>query len=237
MLNELYQVVTALEEKGVSFSLPHPSLEPMKNVALMVVRLASGGKPAQLEMLKGDEAERIFRIKHASSGSSFPGINIPLPLRDLTGAPFAESSQGLETLIRLLSQKSASAGTIGDAARALSILWASRPSSSSGSRTLPSTQPPTRKTVKERPGCLFPRPGPKTRVSLWRIWRKNPTRWMIDLLFGSLDWKGRTEPLGSRQYFRRKVSRMLRGPVRYHDASVLEGDYEARTSQVLVALS
>ena len=119
MLNELYQVVTALEEKGVSFSLPHPSLEPMKNVALMVVRLASGGKPAQLEMLKGDEAERIFRIKHASSGSSFPGINIPLPLRDLTGAPFAESSQGLETLIRLLSQKSASAGTIGDAARAL----------------------------------------------------------------------------------------------------------------------
>ena len=229
MLNELYQVVTALEEKGVSFSLPHPSLEPMKNVALMVVRLASGGKPAQLEMLKGDEAERIFRIKHASSGSSFPGINIPLPLRDLTGAPFAESSQGLETLIRLLSQKSASAGTIGDAARALYSLG--KPTQFKQRQ-----QDDFKKSVSELVGWLrdafhqasdelhnlkllldlvadaamslpafAPMLAERIISSLAEIERPYCSL-IVDLLFGSLDWKGRTEPLGSRQYFRRKVA-------------------------------
>jgi hypothetical protein len=231
MLNELYQVVTALEGKGVSFTLPHPSLEPMKNAPLLVVRLVAGGKPTKLEMLKGEDAERIFRIKHASSGSSFPGLNIPLPLCDLTDAASAESesSPPLAAMIRSLSKKSSSAGAIGDGARTLYPL--SKPTQfkqrqqDDFNKSVSELVGWLREAFREAPDGLrnlkllldlvaeaavtlplfAPMLAERIVSSLADIERPYCPL-LVDLLFGSLDWKGRTEPPGSQQYFKKKTA-------------------------------
>lgn len=229
MLNELYQVATALEGKGIPFSPPHPSLEPMRNAPLPVVRLATGGKPTRLEMLKGEEAERILRVKHGSPGSSFPGVNIALPLCDLAAAPSTELSPCLVELIRLLSQKSSSAVAISDAARMLCRL--SKPT-----QFKPRQQDDFEKSVSELVGWLreefrqaptelhnlkllldlvaettmtlptfSPALADRIIFSLADIERAHsPT--LIDLLFGSLDWKHRIEAPGSPEYFKKKAA-------------------------------
>ena len=82
MLNELSQVVDSLNRVGVVPLSRHPRINPMgKNKELLVVLLDNTGKPTQLEIVPGSTAEQLFRIEHRSCGSSFPGFNIPTPLR------------------------------------------------------------------------------------------------------------------------------------------------------------
>lgn len=51
MLNELAQVVTALERVGVVTASRHPRMKPMsKNRELLIVRLDGTGLPADLEL-------------------------------------------------------------------------------------------------------------------------------------------------------------------------------------------
>jgi hypothetical protein len=82
MLNELQQVVTALQGRGVTIEEQHPSLTPMgKNDPLLVVELDKTGSPTHLSIEQAKIAGKLLRVCHGSQGSSFPGFNIPTPLR------------------------------------------------------------------------------------------------------------------------------------------------------------
>ena len=73
MLNELSQVVTALQRVGIVTASRHPRINPMgKNRDLLVVRLDEIGNPAELEFIPGDKAAVLFRVEHGAVGSSFP---------------------------------------------------------------------------------------------------------------------------------------------------------------------
>jgi hypothetical protein len=82
VLNEAFQVVNALDARGVTIDELHPSLTPMgKNAPLLVVDLDKDGAPSKLSILPGEVAGRLLRICHGSQGASFPGFNLPTPLR------------------------------------------------------------------------------------------------------------------------------------------------------------
>jgi hypothetical protein len=84
VLNELYQVVAALDARGVSIVEQHRSLTPMgKNDPLLVVELNETGAPSNFSLATGEIAGKLLRICHGSQGSSFPGFNLPTPLRTL----------------------------------------------------------------------------------------------------------------------------------------------------------
>ena len=81
MLNEAFQVVKALDARGVSISELHPSLTPMsKNTPLLVVEIDESGAPSKLSIEQGEIAGRLLRVCHGSQGASFPGFNLPTPL-------------------------------------------------------------------------------------------------------------------------------------------------------------
>ena len=87
MLNELAQVVTALDLLGTPTGSRHPRINPMgKNSELLIVCLADGGTPASFTVVPGETSATLFRVEHGSAGSSFPGFNLPTPLRTLQGA-------------------------------------------------------------------------------------------------------------------------------------------------------
>jgi len=230
VLNELYQIATMLEGQGLQALPVHPSLEPMKNAPLMVARLSAGGQPARLEVLNGEIAETISRVKHSSSGSSFPGVNLPLPLWDLTDAPTAESAKYLNELVGMLAKRDSSAQQISMAARALYSLG--RPAQ-----------------FKQRQQADFKKSVSELVNWLRDVFREAPDEvgnlkllldlvgeapiplqtfasflanqivsdlsdvgrvhcpMALDLLFGTLDWKERNEPLGSPPYFQKKSKR------------------------------
>src|ERR1035438_4730110 len=84
MLNELQQVVTALRGRGVTIEEQHPSLTPMgKNDPLLVVELDKTCSPTHLAIEQAEIAGKLLRVCHSSQGASFPGFNIPTPLRTL----------------------------------------------------------------------------------------------------------------------------------------------------------
>ena len=84
MLNELYQVAAALDARGIAIEEQHPSQTPMgKNDPLLVVELDRTGAPSKITIERGEIAGKLLRIRHRSNGSSFPGFNLPTPLRTL----------------------------------------------------------------------------------------------------------------------------------------------------------
>ncbi len=83
MLNELHQAAVALDRRKVPSIELHQSLEPMGRAALLVAKLDDEAKPTSVEILRGEDAAKLFRVKHASPGAYFPGFNLPIPLRPL----------------------------------------------------------------------------------------------------------------------------------------------------------
>lgn len=100
MLNELQNLVTALDRSGTSYGSPHPALFYMGKGDALHVFLDDDGKPSTSRIIPGDRASKLMRVAPASNGPAFPGFNIPKPLRVLTeeGATAA-----LPTLTRLCS--------------------------------------------------------------------------------------------------------------------------------------
>jgi hypothetical protein len=106
MLNELSQVVESLDRLGVSTKSRHPRINPMgKNKDLLVVCLAPDGNPTRVEILAGRVAANLFRVEHGSVGSSFPGFNVPMPLRCLRDAPGGKLVPAVEHLMALNKSK------------------------------------------------------------------------------------------------------------------------------------
>jgi hypothetical protein len=91
MLNELYQIANSLECAGVSPKQRHPRIGQGKNETTLVVRLNENACVSAVELLDGEIAAKLFRIEHGSPGSSFPGFNIPAPLRTTEASPLTAS--------------------------------------------------------------------------------------------------------------------------------------------------
>jgi hypothetical protein len=123
MLNELSQVAESLERLGTVAPSRHPRINPMgKNRELLIVSLNGDGNPASLEVLPGETAANLFRVEHGSAGSSFPGFNIPTPLRRLAEVSADELKPAIEKLLELGKNKNFSAAEIKDSIHALFML-------------------------------------------------------------------------------------------------------------------
>jgi hypothetical protein len=81
MLNELYKAAEALESRHVPIVVPHSSVEPMGKSNLLLIQLDAHGNPCRVSFLPREDAGKLVRVVHGSKGSSFPGFNLPLPLR------------------------------------------------------------------------------------------------------------------------------------------------------------
>jgi hypothetical protein len=106
MLNELSQVVDSFERLGMTTESRHSRINPMgKNKDLLVVCLAKDGSPRLIEVLPGEKAATLFRVEHGSAGSSFPGFNLPTPLRRLDEVAVEKLTPAVENLLVLDKNK------------------------------------------------------------------------------------------------------------------------------------
>lgn len=123
MLNELSQVADSLERLGTVAPSRHPRINPMgKNRDLLVVSLDDTGNPSRIEVLPGETAANLFRVEHGSAGSSFPGFNIPTPLRRLDEASADALKPVVANLLALGKNKNSSVADIKESIRALFTL-------------------------------------------------------------------------------------------------------------------
>ncbi len=93
-----------------------------KNRDLLVVSLDGAGNPSRIEVLPGETAANLFRVEHGSAGSSFPGFNIPTPLRRLDEASADEVKPAVEKLLALGKNKNSGAAEIKESIRCLFAL-------------------------------------------------------------------------------------------------------------------
>jgi hypothetical protein len=123
MLNELSQVADSLERLGTVAPSRHPRINPMgKNRDLLVVSLDGAGSPSRIEDLPGETSANLFRVEHGFAGSSFPGFNIPTPLRRLNEAATGALKPAVERLLALGKNKNSSAAEIKKSIHALFTL-------------------------------------------------------------------------------------------------------------------
>jgi len=123
MLNELSQVVDSLERLGTVAPSRHPRINPMgKNRDLLVVSLENDGNLSRVEILPGETAARLFRVEHGSVGSSFPGFNIPTPLRLLHEVPVPVLVPVVAKLLALGKNKNTSVADLAKVIRDLFVL-------------------------------------------------------------------------------------------------------------------
>ncbi len=198
-----------------------------KNKDLLVVALDADGKPSRAEVLSGETAATLYRVEHRSAGSSFPGFNIPTPLRRIDGVAATELAGAIEKLMELGKNKKAGVPELAGAVRALFDL--SKPQSfspSQGKQFQRSCCELPEKLDRELPSDLG---GLKNFKALIRAVRNskpslasfaeglaalivspngNFGRQTIllfqDILFGMLDWKKRASEIGSDGYWQEK---------------------------------
>ena len=229
MLNELSQVVEALERVGVSPEPRHPRINPMgKNKDLLVVCLGSNGEPERVETLAGNVAAGLFRVAHGSEGSSFPGFNLPTPLRCLDRAAVKELVPAVEHVLSFSRKKDTSARDLLLAVAALFKL--SRPREFSGSetrrfeRSCGELVEELQQIVTEAvPGLAnFSKlldlvAGQKTTLGIFAgqlsellvagkyDGNRDALLLFQDILFGALDWKKRQIAIGTPAYWQEKA--------------------------------
>ncbi len=118
MLNELAHVVASLDRLGTDTGSRHPRINPMpRNSALLVVRIADDGAPSSIGIVDGARATKLFRVEHGSPGTSFPGFNLPTPLRSLADANADQAKVAIDALLKERSKKHGSmAALVGAAA-------------------------------------------------------------------------------------------------------------------------
>lgn len=102
MLNELSQVVTAMDRFGLVVPSRHKDIQPMgKNSALFVVCVDSLGIPRRTEFVPADRATQLLKYCPGNNGPSFPGLNLPTPFRKLS----KEAEEKLRPTIEAISRK------------------------------------------------------------------------------------------------------------------------------------
>ena len=63
--------------------VPHSAIEPMGKSQLLLIELDARANPQGVKVLPREVAGALMRVAHGSAGSSFPGFNLPMPLRVL----------------------------------------------------------------------------------------------------------------------------------------------------------
>ena len=230
MLNELYQVSQSLERVGIDFPSRDSRISPMgKNRALLIVRVNDDAEPSEVEFVSGAVAANLYRVEHGSAGSSFPGFNLPTPLRDLTQVP-TDLKPILQRLSDLWKKENASTEQIHDAMRELAQLSWGCPFTDSQCKQFKRS---VIELVQELQGT-FCKAGPEltsfkrllgvvgraeldlerfaqnlTNALLWtaRTTDRKTLALIQGVLFGVLDWKKRSADLGTVEYKEEKAKR------------------------------
>jgi hypothetical protein len=229
MLNELSQVVEAIERLGTSPPSRHPRITPMgKNKNLLVVCVAKNGSATRVEILRGELAATLFRVEHGSAGSSFPGFNLPTPLRQLNEVPIEKLELSVENLLTLTKSKNIPNNVLSDAIDELFALsspraftasqekqfqrscdelvaelratLASAPAELKNFLTLLAVVGETRPTLQSFSDSL-------TAVLVQRDAPRDRGVLLLseEILFGVLDWKKRAAKIGSADYWKEKA--------------------------------
>jgi len=229
MLNELSQVVTALERVGIVATPRHPRMKPMsKNRELLIVRLNERGLPTDVEFIPKDKAASLLRIEHGSAGSSFPGFNLPTPLLNLASVLAEEVKPALGQLSALNKKPNSSAAevvhcinqiskssqarqftadqckkfrmSVVDLVDELQSLFAQAPAELANfSRLL---------QVVDQAKPALPQFSEELTVALLRAATSADRETLLliqEALFGILDWKKREEDFGSASYWAAKA--------------------------------
>lgn len=229
MLNELSQVADSLERLGTVAPSRHPRINPMgKNRDLLVVSLDDAANPSRIEVLPGETAANLFRVEHGSVGSSFPGFNIPTPLRRFDEASADVLKPAVERLLALGKNKNASAAEIKESFRALFTLSKAQTFSPSQEKQFQrSCSELVLELAKFLPGewtglknfrtlvemLLTSKPTlPSFAESLSRLMAdrdaESDRRQLLlfqEVMFGTLDWKKRAPEIASPDYWKEKV--------------------------------
>lgn len=199
-----------------------------KNRDLLVVSLDDAGNPSRIEVLPGETAANLFRVEHGSAGSSFPGFNIPTPLRRFDDASADALKPAVENLLALGKNKSSSTAEIKESIRALFTLSKAQTFSPSQKKQF---QRSCSELVSEL-AELLPRElaGLKNFTTLLEMLVKSKLTLpsftgslaglMVDqnaefdrrqlllfqeILFGTLDWKKRPQEIASPDFWKEKV--------------------------------
>lgn len=203
-----------------------------KNRDLLVVSLDGAGNPSRIEVLSGETAANLFRVEHGSAGSSFPGFNIPTPLRQLDEASADEMKPAVEKLLALGKNKNSGAAEIKEAIHTLFTLSKAQAFSPSQEKQFQRScselvSELAESLPRELPGELI---GLKNFMALVEtLVKSKPTLpsfaeslagLMVDqnaefdrrqlllfqeVLFGTLDWKKRPPEIASPDYWEEKV--------------------------------
>jgi hypothetical protein len=228
MLNELAQVVTALERLGTPTGSRHPRINPMgKNRELLIVCLSDGGTPASFTVVPGETSATLVRVEHGSAGSSFPGFNLPTPLRTPQGA---DPQQLKPAIGALLIERKNTKGSVTILAKAAGgVLKLSAPRSFTANQEKQFARSVGELVAELQP--MIQTAGPelenlrqllklmaKTEITLalfsdalvQKLATENPndraTALLIqDMLFGALDWKKQTAEVGAAAYWEQKA--------------------------------
>lgn len=229
MLNELSQVVDAIDRLSVSPQSRHGRITPMaKNKNLLIVCLANDGAPSRVEILIGKDAASLFRVEHGSQGSSFPGFNLPTPLRCLDKVPIEELTLAVEHLLHLAKNKSTGNAALTEAiCKLFEMSEASAFTTEQGrqfERSCLKLVSELRKTLSGAPDelknfvtllslvdttkpTLTPFANALAELLAKRSAEsdRNALLFFQDILFGALDWKKRTDTIGSLVYWSEKA--------------------------------
>ncbi len=199
-----------------------------KNKDLLVVCVTKDGTPSQIEVLKGEVAASLFRVEHGSAGSSFPGFNIPTPLRRLDNAETQKLAPAVENLLALGKNKNTTNTALATAIGQLFDLSAPRAVTGSQEKQF---QRSCSELVMELRGKLSDAPvESKNFLTLLevvdtvkptiktftdavavllakRISEADRSTLLLfqSILFGALDWKKRTANIGGPDYWKAKA--------------------------------
>lgn len=97
-----------------------------KNDDVLIVSVGEGALPELVEVIRAEIAQNLLKFAPANNGPSFPGLNLPTPLRTLDSVPAEELTPAIENLLALGKNKSASAAALNAAIARLYELSAPR---------------------------------------------------------------------------------------------------------------
>ena len=228
MLNELSQVVAAMDTIGIVGARRHQHIQPMgKNDDVLIVSVDEGAEPLIIEVVRAEIAQNLLKFAPANNGPSFPGFNVPAPLRTLDRVPVEELLRAIEALLSLRKNKNAPLAALKDATARLYKLSAPRDFAESQKnqfhRSCGEMVVQLREKLSSAPNGLsnfqrllslveaakpsLPKFAELLAEKLVNHGSEHDRFSLLlfqQVLFGVLDWKKRTAPFGSPDYWEEK---------------------------------
>ena len=116
MLNELAQVVDALDAVGIAGGARHQHIQPMgKNADVLVTSLNDNGEIQSVEVVRAEVGQHFLKYAPANNGPGFPGFNLPTPIRSFGANTADELTTTIESFCSLAKNKNASPAAMSEA--------------------------------------------------------------------------------------------------------------------------